>query len=103
MAKGKAPANGDSHMNVSLDPELQKLIDDRVKSGQYATPEDVMAAALLTLNQQERMGDFTSGELDELLADGERSIEQESTLDGDEAYRQRRERRAKARGRSQGE
>jgi Arc/MetJ-type ribon-helix-helix transcriptional regulator len=35
-------------MNLSLDPEVQKLIDERVKSGRYATPEDVVAAALLT-------------------------------------------------------
>jgi antitoxin ParD1/3/4 len=90
-------------MNLSLSTDLQKLIDDRVKSGQYATPEDVVAAALLTLDQQERKGEFSPGELDELLAEGERSIEQEGTLDGEEAYRQRCERRAKASGRGQGQ
>ncbi len=87
-------------MNLSLSTGLQKWINDRVQSGQYATPEDVVAAALLSLDQQERMSDFTAGELDELLGEGERSIEQGGTLDGEEAHRQRRERRGKAQGRS---
>ena len=81
-------------MNLSLDPKLQKLIDERVKSGKYARPEDVVAAALLTLDQQERFGDFAMGELDVLLAEGERSIAKDGTLDGDEAFRMRQARRA---------
>ena len=68
-----------------------------MNSGKYATPEDVITAAILTLEQQERFGNFASGELDRLLAEGEQSIEQEGTLDGDEALRNRRERRARAR------
>ncbi|MBY0526765.1 MAG: hypothetical protein K2R98_25460 [Gemmataceae bacterium] len=78
-------------MNLSLTAEVQKLIDDRVKSGKYATREDVVAAAILTLDQQEHLGDFGIGELDALLVEGERNIEQEGTLDGDEAYRKRAE------------
>ena len=79
---------------LSLDPEVQKLIDERVKSGRYATPEDVVAAALLTLDQQEWLGEFAPGELDELLAEGEQSITQDGTLDGTEAFQLRRVRRA---------
>ena len=81
-------------MNLSLDPKLQKIIEERVKSGQYASAEDVVAAALLTLDQQERFGDFGPKELDELLAEGERSIEGQGTLDGDDAFRLRQNRRA---------
>jgi len=84
-------------MTITLGPDLQKLIDDRVKSGKYATPEEVVAAAVLALDQQEQFNDFESGELEELLAEGERSIEQEGTLDGEEAHRLRRGRRAQAR------
>ena len=80
-------------MNLSLDPEVQKLIDERVKSGRYATPEDVVAAALLTLDQQEWLGDFSPGEVDAMLAEGERSIEQQDTLDGHDAFLQRRKTR----------
>jgi Arc/MetJ-type ribon-helix-helix transcriptional regulator len=64
------------------------------ESGRYATPEDVVAAALLTLDQQEWLGDFSPGEVDAMLAEGEQSIEQQDTLDGNDAFLQRRARRA---------
>jgi Arc/MetJ-type ribon-helix-helix transcriptional regulator len=78
-------------------PCTHKLIDQHVKSGKYATPEEVVAAAILALDQEEQFGDFEPGEVDRLLAEGERSIEQEGTLDGDEAFRMRRQPRARAR------
>lgn len=84
-------------MILSLKPDVQKLIDDRVASGQYSTPEDVVAAAVISLDQKEQFGDFDTGELGNLLSEGERSIELEGMLDGDEAFRLRCERRAQKR------
>ena len=84
-------------MNLSLNPDVLNLIAERVNSGKYATPEDVISAAIMALDQQERLGDFEPGELDELLAEGERSIQQDGTLDGEEAVQMRRQRRAQAR------
>lgn len=84
-------------MNLTISPDSQRFIEQLIKSGQYATPEDVVVAALRTLEEQEKLAEFEAGELDELLAEGERSIEQEGTLDGDDAYRARNERRANAR------
>ncbi len=80
-------------MNVSLKPEVQKLIDDRVNSGKYSSPEEVVEAAVLALDQLENFGDFEAGELNQLLAEGEESIEREGTLDGEEAFRRRTQRR----------
>ena len=79
-------------MNLSLPPDIQKLIDERVRSGKYSTPEDVVTAALATLDQQEQLAEFAPGEMDELLADGERSgppLDGEKVLD---ELRQMRER-----------
>jgi Arc/MetJ-type ribon-helix-helix transcriptional regulator len=84
-------------MILSLNPDAQKRIAEWVNSGKYSSPEDVVVAALLALDQQERFGDFDAGELDNLLAEGERSIALEGTLDGGEAFRQRRQRRAEKR------
>lgn len=84
-------------MNLALKPNVQKLIDQRVKSGKYSCPEDVVAAAIMALDQQEQVGDFEAGELDKLLAEGERSIKKEGTLVGEEAFRQRRHKRAQKR------
>lgn len=81
-------------MNITLTPDLQKLVQNRVASGQYLTAGDVIAAAIVALEQQEAFGEFEVGELDQLLAEGERSIEQEGTLDGGEAFKLRCESRA---------
>lgn len=62
-------------MTVSVDAEMQRLINEKVASGQYATPRDVLMAALAALQLQDSYGDFKPGELDALLAEGERSIE----------------------------
>ena len=60
-------------MNLTLDENVGKLINDRVKSGQYASAEDVVVAALHSLDNDETFGDFAPGELDALLAEGEAS------------------------------
>ena len=83
-------------MNLSLSSEAQKLIDERVKSGKYASPEEVVLAALHALESDERGGDFAPGEWDELLAQGERSG---TPLDGESVLaelRDLRSRQAKA-------
>jgi len=80
-------------MNLVLKPGVKKRIDERVKSGQYAFAEDVASAAIMTLDQQERFMDFAQGELDRLPKEGERSIAKHGTLDGEQAYRNRKARR----------
>jgi putative addiction module CopG family antidote len=67
-------------MNVTLSPDTQKLIEERMKAGDYATPEEVIRAGLASLERGETYGDFAPGELDELLADGERSIQERGTV-----------------------
>lgn len=81
-------------MILLLNTDLQKRIDERISAGKYASPDDVVAAASMALDQQKRFGDFQAGELDDLLADGERNIAHEGMLDGDEAFRLRCRRRA---------
>jgi Arc/MetJ-type ribon-helix-helix transcriptional regulator len=84
------------HMKLLLKPDVQKRIEERVKSGRYASAEDVVSAAILTLDQQERFGDFAPGELDRLLEEGERSIAEHGTLDGEQAFQARKARRHRA-------
>lgn len=84
-------------MNLSLSPETQKLLEKRMKCGGYHDPEDAVRAALLSLEQQDTFAEFAPGELAAILAEGERSIQEEGTLDGDEAFRARREARKSSR------
>jgi antitoxin ParD1/3/4 len=79
-------------MHLTLRPEIQKLIDDQVASGNYPTREDAVAAGMASLRQQERMGDFTPGELEKLLAVADEEIERGEVLDGEEVFRQLRSR-----------
>ncbi len=41
-------------MNVSLTPELEKLVNDKVKSGFYQTASEVVREALRLLNERDR-------------------------------------------------
>ena len=81
-------------MQITLPSDVEAAVRTRVDSGAFASPEDVVRAALVALQQHEQFGDFAPGELDGLLAEGEASIAKEGTLDGDKAFEARRARRA---------
>jgi antitoxin ParD1/3/4 len=75
-------------MQLSLTPEMQRFIDDRLKSGMYGSPEEVVAAALALLEQQEAMGDFEPGEMQRLIDEGDRSGD---ALDAEQVFAEIRE------------
>ncbi len=79
-------------MQINLPANAERFISDKLKSGEYATAEDVVLAGLQILA---RKGDedFAPGELETLIAEGERSIQEHGTLDGDAAFEARRRRR----------
>ena len=85
-------------MQITLPTEVEEFVHERMKSGAYATAEDVLRAAFVALQQQESFGDFAPGELDVLLAEGEASIAAQGTLDVDAAFNARRARRKASRG-----
>jgi Arc/MetJ-type ribon-helix-helix transcriptional regulator len=74
-----------------LTPGTRKLIQTRMERGGYASADDLVVAALASLDQQERFGDFEPSEMDKLLAEGESGGE---FLDGAAALAARRRRRA---------
>jgi putative addiction module CopG family antidote len=79
-------------MAISLSPETQKLIVERMQQGGYATPDDVVRAGLSSLEQQQDSGDFAPGEMDQLLAEGEASG---PPLDGAQVLAELREMRTR--------
>ena len=50
-------------MHVSLNPEMQRFVEEKVSSGQYARPEDVIYHALTVLRAQDAQ---TPEDVDEL-------------------------------------
>jgi len=81
-------------MNISLTPKLKKFVDKKVKAGDYASPEDVVCAAVERLMQE----DFAPGELAALVAVGEAELQRGDVIDGEEVFNEMREmqRRSKA-------
>jgi putative addiction module CopG family antidote len=85
-------------MNVTVSPDTQKLIEERMKAGGYTTPEEVIRAGLASLQQGETHGDFAPGELEQLLAQGERSIRERGTVTAAEVFGELRRRSEERRG-----
>ncbi len=78
-------------MNVTLKPELEKLIDDEVKSGRSTDPNEFLNKAVYHYVVARNLGeDYTPQEIDRMIAEGLDDIERGDTLDGDEAFRQLR-------------
>jgi antitoxin ParD1/3/4 len=78
-------------MNVTLKPELEKLIDDEVKSGRSTDPNEFLNKAVYHYVVARNLGEeYTPQEIDRMIAEGLDDIERGDTLDGDEAFRQLR-------------
>ncbi|HEY8747847.1 MAG TPA: type II toxin-antitoxin system ParD family antitoxin [Tepidisphaeraceae bacterium] len=64
-----------------LNPETHKLIEDCVQRGGYASADDAVRAGLDSLRQLQALEEFSPGELDALLQEGEQSG---TPLDGEQ-------------------
>ena len=85
-------------MKLALRPELEQYIEQQVKAGRYQSAEEVVAAALARQIQDERMGEFLPGELDALLAVGEKDLDDGATVTLAEAREHFQKRKSEAAG-----
>ncbi|MBK5290171.1 MAG: type II toxin-antitoxin system ParD family antitoxin [Acidobacteriia bacterium] len=88
-------------VNVSITPELDAFLQNRVKSGRYQTTSEVVREALRLLERHERDRDEEIYMLKAKLERGAGQAERGDLLDGDEIFDELREmieerRRAKA-------
>jgi antitoxin ParD1/3/4 len=78
-------------MNVTLKPELEKLVEDEVKSGRSTDPNEFLNKAVYHYVLARDLGEeYTPEEIDQMIADGLQDIERGETVDGEEALRQLR-------------
>jgi putative addiction module CopG family antidote len=63
-------------MELSLSDDLSQFIRERVRTGQYAAPEDVVRAGLALLRQHEALAQLDSGELELLYPGYRKQIEE---------------------------
>lgn len=65
-------------MNISLPPELEKFVTDKIAAGSYESPEEVLSEGLLLLKQQDERPRFmysTEEDLREKVRAGMESLE----------------------------
>jgi antitoxin ParD1/3/4 len=73
-------------MNVSLTPELEQLIHDRVKSGRYHSASEVVREALRLLEERDELRRLRLAELRKKVAAGLASLDRGEGLDGEAVF-----------------
>ena len=78
-------------MDVILKPELEKLIEDEVKSGRSIDPNEFLNRAVYHYVIARDLGEeYTPEEIDRMIAEGLDDFERGDTVDGEDALRQLR-------------
>ena len=86
-----------STMNVSLTPQLEKLVQDRVKSGRYTSASEVIREALRLLETHDRAIDSGLAQLRADIDAGLRQLDEGKSSPFDEAAVERIKRRGRER------
>lgn len=73
-------------MNVTLTPELEKLVRDKVKSGRYESAGDVVRDALRFLEKRDEVRQVQTQELRKKIDTGLESLERGEGVDGEEFF-----------------
>ena len=84
-------------MTIDLKPEQQRVIDLAVRSGAYRDPEEVLDQAFEIIREQLDLEDWMLAKREEIaaqVAKGFAQSERGELIDGDEAVRILRQRRA---------
>lgn len=85
-------------MDVTLKPEIEKLIEDDVKSGRSANRSDFLNKAVYHFVLARDLGQaFGREAIEEKIARGLTQAERGETIDGEEAFRELRAYAAKRR------
>jgi antitoxin ParD1/3/4 len=73
-------------MNVYLSPELEQLVQSKVKSCRYNCASDVVCEALRLLEQRDEVSTRRKGEIGEQIEEGWQSAERGELVDGEEVF-----------------
>ncbi|MEH2333083.1 type II toxin-antitoxin system ParD family antitoxin [Nostoc sp.] len=73
-------------MNVSLTPELEQLVKDKVNSGRYHSVSEVMGEALRLLDERDRLQEKRLAELKAKIQEGIEELERGEGIDGEEVF-----------------
>jgi Arc/MetJ-type ribon-helix-helix transcriptional regulator len=86
-------------MDVTLKPELERLVEEEVKSGRSADSNDFLNRAVYHYVVARDLGEeYGPEEIDRMIAEGLDDIERGNAIEGEEAFRQLRAYAAQRRG-----
>lgn len=74
-------------MNVNLTPELEALVQNKVKTGRYNSASEVVREALRLFEDRDRIRKLQIRELRRKINEGWTSLEKGEGVDGEEFFR----------------
>lgn len=78
-------------MDVNLKPEIERLIENEVKSGRISDPNEFLNRAVYHYVIARDLGEeYTSEEIDRLIDEGLQDVDTGNVVDGEDALRQLR-------------
>lgn len=72
-------------MNVSLSPELERFVEEKIRAGQYQSADEVVNSAIAMLRQQETLSAEDITELRQEIAVGLEQLERGESAPWDAA------------------
>ena len=73
-------------MNVHLTPELEQLVQSKVKSGRYNSASEVVREALRLLEQRDEVFTLRKDEIRKQIEEGWQSAKHGEVVDGDAVF-----------------
>jgi antitoxin ParD1/3/4 len=84
-------------MNVSLTPELEKLVTRKVESGLYQSASEVIREGLRLLDDHDRLRELHLGEVRKKIQTGLDQLDRGEGMAGDQVYAQMKQKSAEFR------
>jgi antitoxin ParD1/3/4 len=81
-------------VNISLTPELERLVDDKVKTGRYASASEVIREGLRLLEEQDEVKQLRLAEVRRKIDRGIEQLDRGLGIPGPEARARLRQRRS---------
>lgn len=79
-------------MNVELDEDTQRLVEEEIKTGRSRNPGDFIGRAVKHFVIARELGEeFTPEEVEAKIARGLEQVERNEVIEGEEAFRRLRE------------
>lgn len=73
-------------MNVHLTPELEQMIQSKVKTGRYNSASEVMREALRLMDERDQMKAMQKEEIRKKIAAGLKSLDEGRGVDGEAVF-----------------